>query len=126
MKQGKIIDAYKALNKLASCQLPIKTAYQLHKLRTALKSAWDFQCEEEGKLIERLQPVADADGNLTFATMEDKKEFLRVQHELSEQEQEIDYQPVTMELLDGITLSANDIDMLDGFVTFGEGNDVHD
>ena len=125
MKQGKIIDAYMALNKLASCQLPIKTAYQIHKLRTALKSAWDFQCEEEGKLLERLHPVADADGNLTFATMEDKKEFLRVQHELSEQEQEIDYQPVTVGFSDGITLSANDIDALDGFVTFGEGNDVH-
>lgn len=125
MKQGKIIDAYKALNKLASYQLPIKTAYQLHKLRTALKSAWDFQCEEEGKLIERLQPVADADGNLTFKNMEGKKEFLRVQKELAEQEQEIDFQPVTMELLDGITLSANDIDALDGFVTFREENDVH-
>lgn len=125
MKQGKIIDAYKALNKLASCQLPIKTAYQIHKLRAALKSAWDFQCEEEGKLIERLHPVADADGNLTFATMEGKKEFLRVQHELSEQEQEIDFQPVVIGFSDGITLSANDIDMLDGFVTFGEGNDVH-
>lgn len=125
MKQGKIIDAYKALSKLASCQLPIKTAYQLHKLRTALKSAWEFQCEEEGKLIERLHPVADADGNLTFATMESKKEFLRVQHELSEHEQEIDFQPVVIGFSDGITLSANDIDALDGFVTFGEGNDVH-
>lgn len=125
MKQGKIIDAYKALNKLASCQLPIKTAYQLHKLRTALKSAWDFQCEEEGKLLERLHPVADADGNLTFATMEGKKEFLRVQHELSEHEQEIDFQPVTVGFSDGITLSANDIDALDGFVTFVEDNDVH-
>ena len=125
MKQGKIIDAYKALSKLASCQLPIKTAFQLHKLRTALKSAWGFQCEEEGKLIERLRPAVDADGNLTFATMEDKKEFLRVQNEIAEQEQEIDYQPVTVGLLDGITLSANDIDALDGFVTFGEGNDVH-
>ena len=126
MKQGKIIDAYKALNKLASCQLPIKTAFQLHKLRTALKSAWDFQCEEEGKVLERLHPVADADGNLTFATMEDKKEFLRIQHELSEQEQEIDYQPVTVGFSDGITLSANDIDALDGFVTFEGGSDVHD
>ena len=125
MKQGKIIDAYKALNKLASCSLPIKTAYALHKLRAALKSAWEFQCEEEGKLIERLRPIADADGNLTFATMEGKKEFLRVQHELSEQEQEIDFQPVTVGLLDGITLSVHDIDALDGFVTFGEGNDVH-
>lgn len=126
MKQGKIIDAYKALNKLSACSLPIKTAYALHKLRANLKSVWDFQCEEEGKLIERLQPIADADGNLTFATMEGKKEFLRVQHELSEQEQEIDFQPVTVGLLDGITLSANDIDMLDGFVTFEEGRNVHD
>lgn len=125
MKQGKIIDAYKALNKLASCQLPIKTAYQLHKLRTALKSAWDFQCEEEGKLIERLNPTATSDGNLQFKCMEDKQEFLRVQKELAEQEQEIDFQPVTVGLLDGITLSANDIDALDGFVTFWEENDVH-
>ena len=125
MKQGKIIDAYKALNKLASCQLQIKTAYQLHKLRAALKSAWDFQCEEEGKLIERLNPTATADGNLQFKCMEDKQEFLRIQKELAEQEQEIDYQPVAIGFSDGITLSANDIDMLDGFVTFGEGNDVH-
>lgn len=125
MKQGKIIDAYKVLNKLASCQLPIKTAFQLHKLRSALKSAWDFQCEEEGKLIERLNPSATSDGNLQFKCMEDKQEFLRIQKELAEQEQEIDYQPVTVGFLDGITLSANDIDALDGFVTFGEDNDVH-
>lgn len=125
MKQGKIINAYKALNKLASCQLPIKTAYQLHKLRVALKSAWDFQCEEEGKLIERLNPIATSDGNLQFKCMEDKQEFLRVQNELSEQEQEIDFQPVTVGFSDGITLSANDIDALDGFVTFWEENDVH-
>ena len=126
MKQSKIVDAFKALNKLSACPLPIKTAYAVHKLRMALRPVWEFQCEEEGKAIERLRPIADADGNLTFATMEGKKEFLRVQHELSEQEQEIDFQPVTVGLLDGITLSANDIDALDGFVTFGEDNDVHD
>lgn len=125
MKQGKIIDAYKALNKLASCQLPIKTAFQLHKLRTALKPAWDFQCEEEGKLIERLNPSATSDGNLQFKCTKDKQEFLRVQKELAEQEQEIDFQPVTVGFSDGITLSANDIDALDGFVTFVEDNDVH-
>lgn len=126
MKQGKIIDAYKALNKLSAYSLPIKTAYALHNLRTALKSAWDFQCEEEEKLIARLRPAADEDGNLTFANMEGKKEFLRVQHELCEQEQEIDFRPVTVGLLDGISMSANDIDALDGFVTFEGGNDVHD
>lgn len=125
MKQEKIIDAYKVLNKLSACPLPIKTAYALHKLRVALKSVWDFQCEEEEKLIERLRPAVDADGNLTFATMEVKKEFLRIQHELSEQEQKIDFQPVTVGLLDGITLSVHDIDALDGFVKFEEGNDVH-
>lgn len=126
MKQGKIIDAYKVLDKLAACPLPIKTAYAIHKLRAALKSAWEFQCEEEGKLIERLKPAVAANGNLTFANMEGKNEFLRVQNELAEQEQEIEFQPIAMELLDGISLSANDIDMLDGFVTFEEGRDVHD
>lgn len=125
MKQKKIVDAYKALNKLAACPLPIKTAYAVHKLRTALRPVWDFQCEEEGKAIDRLRPVVTGDGDLTFPSMESKREFLRVQSELAGQEHEIDFQPVTIELLDGITLSANDIDALDGFVTFEEGNDVH-
>lgn len=125
MKQGKIIDAYKALNKLSSCPLPIKTAYAIHRLRTALKPAWDFQCEEEGKLIDRLHPTVTAEGNLTFANIEKKQEFLRVQNELAEQEQEIDFRPVKVGLLDGIALSANDIETLDGFITFEEENDVH-
>lgn len=125
MKQGKIIDAYKALNKLSACPLPIKTAYALHKLRASLKSVWDFQCEEEEKLIDRLGPSVADNGDLVFKNWGDKQEFLRVQKELAEQEQEIDYQPVTVGFLDSITLSANDIDMLDGFVKFEEENNVH-
>lgn len=125
MKQSKIINAYKALNNLSSCPLPIKTAYSLHKLRAALKSVWEFQCEEEGKMIERLNPTVDDNGDLVFKNLDDKQEFLRIQKELAEQEQEINYQPVTVGLLDGITLSANDIDMLDGFVMFEVENDVH-
>lgn len=126
MKQSKIVDAFKALNKLSACPLPIKTAYAVHKLRMALRPVWEFQCEEEGKAIERLRPAVSADGGLTFANMEGKQAFLRVQSDLAEQEHEIDFQPVTIGLLDGITLSANDIDALDGFVTFEEGRDVHD
>lgn len=125
MKQGKIIEAYKALNKLSACPLPIKIAYALHNLRAALKSAWEFQCEEEGKVIERLSPSVADNGDLVFKSVGDKQEFLRVQKELAEQEQEINYQPVTVGLLDVITLSANDIDMLDGFVKFEEENNVH-
>lgn len=125
MKQGKIIDAYKVLNKLSSCPLPIKVAYAIHKLRTVLKPAWDFQCEEEGKLIDWLNPSVTDSGDLMFKNWDDKQEFLRVQNEIAEQEQEIDFQPVTVGMLEGITLSANDIDALDGFVTFKEENDVH-
>jgi len=121
MKQGKIIKACKALNNLAVQPLPIKDAYALHKLRAALRPTWDFQLEEEEKEINRLQPQHQQDGDLLFKTPEDAGTFREKLKELEGNEVSVEYKPVTLRMAEGMALSADDIEALEGFVTFTEG-----
>lgn len=121
MKQGKIIKAMKALNILAAQALPIKTACAVHRMRVALRPAWEFQQEEEEKLFSRLHPTFNSDGNLDFKTPKDAQEFREKMKELEEMEAEgIAIQPITVATVEGIRLSAYDIEALDGFVNFTE------
>lgn len=121
MKQGDVIRAYKALQKLSAETLPIKIACKLHRLKTQLRTAWEFQLEEEGKLIDQLHPIAGEDGKLTFQSKEDSDLFRERLSELSQSEaDDMTFDPVTVPMMDGISLSADDIEALEGFVMFSE------
>ena len=121
MKQGKIIQAMKALNTLAAQALPIKTACAIHRMRVALRPAWEFQQEEEEKLLSRLHPMLNSNGSLDFKTPKDAQEFREKLKELADMEADgIAIQPINVATMEGIKLSANDIEALDGFVSFTE------
>ena len=118
MHQSQIILAYKSLAKLSRQDIPIRDACRLHRLSQALKPVWDFQAQEEGKLIEKLNPTL-SDGTVTFKTEQDAQEYASRLKELAEMEvDDIVYTPVTMPIPDGVTMSVRDVEALDGFVTF--------
>lgn len=129
MKQETIIRAMKALNTLAAQSLPIKAACAIHRMRTQLRPAWDFQREEEEKLIARLQPAIDQAGTLTFATPEDAQIFRDKIAEMNEMDAEGNTLPegvpihavvLPVSALNGIQITANDVAALEGFVSFTE------
>lgn len=129
MKQAQIIRAMQALNNLAAQALPIKAACAIHRMRVTLRPAWDFQHEEEEKMLARLKPTFDQAGNLDFKTPDDAQEFRDKIAELGEMDAEGNtlpggntIQPVALPVrtLDGIQITANEVEALEGFVTFTE------
>ena len=120
MTQKKIIDAYKALQRLATQPMPIKTAYALHKLRQRMKPAFDFQAERERALMDELQPAMEGESQLRFKSAEDAQRWVAAMEELAGMETEIEIEPVTVAMADGITISPDDIGALDGVVIFEE------
>lgn len=121
MTQKQVIDAYKALTKLNTQPLPMKTAYALHKLRRALQPAWDFQVEQEGALFDKLKPTPIGNGALQFKSPDELKTWNQTIDELNAMPSDIEFAPVTVTMDDAISITPDDIDRLEGFVIFEEG-----
>ena len=127
MTQIELVNAYKALSHLAVQTLPLKAAYGIHKLRRALLPAWEFQVAQEQALIERYGGEVDG-STIRFGdphdpgVVERAKAYTEAINDLNALEADYDPQPpVRMALTNDIVLSANEIDALDGFVTFEGG-----
>ena len=117
MKQSAVIKAYKALIKLGQRDLPIKLAFDLFKLKTALQPHFDFQVAEEKKAS--ANATANPDGSITFGTPEEAAAFRQKLMELGDIDVELKVKPVQIPLsIPGLTLSMEDIAALDGFVQF--------
>ena len=117
MKQGAIIKAYRALNKLSQQDLPIRLAFDLFRIRQALQPQWDFQVSEENKAT--AGATVDASGNVSFAdpaAAEACRERLR---ELMEIDVDLTVSPAQIPLnTPGLRLSIDDVDALSGLVNF--------
>ncbi len=131
MKQGKIIEAYKVLQRLSALPLPLTAAYGLHKLRNALQSQWDFQLEQEDKVIQECDGIVDENGIIHFPDDpprgeeanetndygKSREEFNKRINELSELDAEVTLPVVSLSInTPGMKLSMNDLAALDGFV----------
>ena len=125
MKQGKIIKAYMAINKLYEQKLPLSVSHKLWMLRQKLTPTWDFQVDKEHEVILKYDPNISVDGNVTFKSDADSKacreEYNKVCAELENIDVDLgDFKKVTIHLDDKIELSLGDIEALDEFVDFVE------
>ena len=118
MKQGKAVNAYKTLCKLSNKQLRLKTAYEIYVLKNKLKEIYDFQIEQEKKLIEEYGARFSEDGKLQFCNTEDATNFMKMINEISELDCEIEYMPVSISSDEDIMISIDEIENLKGFVEF--------
>ena len=66
MTHKQAFEAYNALFKLNQQPMPIKTAYQIHKLMNALKPEFDFRVDAEKKLLDELQPESINGSRVSF------------------------------------------------------------
>lgn len=113
---NKIVGGYKALLDISNQNMSAKTSYALYKIRMALKPSWDFQIEREKSLMEKYGE-RDSDGNYTIKSVEGRREFMQMIAELNSMEEELDIEPITMELPD-INMSIEQIDAISNFVHF--------
>lgn len=119
MKHGQIVNAHKTLMKLSGQKLSLLAAYNVYKLVNETKKAWNFQIEQEQKLFDELHPVQEEAG-LRFKTAEDAQTFNDKMRELYEMESDIEIKPISIRLVEDVTLTPADIETQDGFVEFTE------
>ena len=121
MKQLQINKAYGALNKLANMQMPVRDAYRLYLLTEQIKPSYNFELEQEKKLLEKYEGVLDqGSGTFQFKDRETMEAFGREMKELNDFDAEIEFDPVeiSMDALGTQKLTPVDIMCLEGFVAF--------
>lgn len=120
MTQGKLVSAYKVISNLYQQRLPLPIAYKLYKLKAALQPAWDFQVDAERKLIDEFKPIAQDDGRLKFVDADSAQAFDGRVKEVLAMEYDIEVTPITLPMIDGLSITPIDIENLEGIVTFTE------
>lgn len=119
MKQLKIIETYKILEKYKKEPWSLPSSRKLYDLKTRLQKEWDFQYEEEQKLLDELQPEITEEG-MKFASTEDADKYRNLIKELSDMDVEIEGLPVHIPDAgnEKVHIPTEDIEKLEGFVKF--------
>ena len=125
MKQSKIIQAYKALTNLSQQKLPLSVSHKLWTLARTLQPHWEFQTNEEAKVLEKYNPTPCDDGSMDFGSAERarecKAEYEKTVAEIAELDIDLgDFKKITLHLDDKIDISIGEIEALSEFVEFEE------
>lgn len=115
--QGKAIQAYKVIEKLSGGNMPLPVAYKFFKMRKALMPQYEFQIEEERKLLEKCGAIHQ-DGSWMFESEQGKNEFIELLDKIGKIEVDVDMEKQSISLDTNIELSIEDMEALDGFVNF--------
>ena len=128
MKQGQIITACHSLDKLMDQDISLALAKKVFDMREKLQPAWNFQVRQEEKIAGKYPNVDPGKLSVQYDTgnAELEKErlaeldgFIKELKELSEMEQEIDVEPITIYVdQENIKMAGKDIKALKGFITF--------
>lgn len=128
MKQGKIIRAYKALEKLMQQDTPLPIAMRVFDLHEILRPSWEFQIIQEQKLQDKYKSVDFSTFSVSFKTDDENDKKLKLA-ELSACEKEIKDlaemdRDVVIEVIEipinmvSVKMAGSDIEALKGFVEF--------
>lgn len=119
--QGKAVNAFMAITRLASSPMPSFAAYKLFKLKKLLRDAVEFQTEQEKKLVDEMGgTVNDSNGRVMFDDPEKYLEFSMRQKELQEMEYEVDSEKLIMYMKELPNISIADIETLEPFIEWKE------
>ncbi|MBQ8619045.1 MAG: hypothetical protein IJ418_16235 [Clostridia bacterium] len=120
MKQYQINRAFGALSRLANLQLPVRDSRNVYMLSKCLEDAYNFELEQEKKLIEKYHGVLGNDGGVVFQNGDDAVGFNSELSELNSLDVEVKFEPVVIncDVMEGQRITPFDIACLDGFVTF--------
>lgn len=117
MKQIKIINAYKVIQKYEQKELPLDIAYAFFKLKKELADQWNFQIEREQAIYDKYSPKNE-DGKLIFDSSESQRKFSEELGELLSMDVDWFEDKIKVDIGDRLMLSVADIEALDDFMTF--------
>ena len=120
----KTLSAFYLLNSLNSVRMKsTATSRKLFGLKTLTKPAFEFYQEEEKKIIEDLGGTIAEDGTIIFSENQEEnfKKLAEGRSELYKSEWEIPIdKPVIFHDAEGVQVSGNDIEILQGLAEFLE------
>lgn len=128
MKQGQIIKAYKALDKLMAQDVPLQIAFSVFEMREKLRPSWEFQIVEEEKIQKKYPNVNfetlsvqwtrddEADKKLKLAELNAcEKDF----EALTLLDRVLEIEPIQIPMHEvSIKMAGKDIEALKGFIEF--------
>lgn len=115
--QGSVIKAYKAIEALSNQPLPLPVSYKLFKLKKKLAPHFEFQETQELSLFDQYRPTFE-NGELIFASNEDRDQFIEKMKEVGSLEVEVDMEPEQMQMDENMKISISTIEALAEFITF--------
>ena len=115
MTQGEAVKAYGAIIKMGQ-KATGTAAFSLFRLKKELKEIFEFQNEEEQKIIQKFGGQVIEGGILVIADKEKREQAIAEIEELHKMECEIQPVKIQASAIPEITLA--EIEALDGFVEF--------
>ncbi len=119
---GKACAAFVALSQIRSIVKGLDALHVFH-MRNKLKDAVDFMAEEELKIVNELDGMVTETGTVIIPDKEKRKEYLVGRKKLEEMPYEVNADPITIQIDRCPDVTAEQIEMLDGFVIFKEGEE---
>lgn len=120
MKLEKIVNAYPALSKLAGQDLPLPILYRFSKILAALEPEIHFFMTQKEKIFEELGVIEDECYTIppenTMIFSEKVQALADIDADITPEEIGL---PLELPLIDGVTLSYNDLQYLESFVKLG-------
>lgn len=114
---GNLVNAEGPLNKLIQATLPIKAAYSLKKLATAVDGETRYFHEQKQKFI---QDLGTAEGDVVTVTEANVPEYRKRILELLDVEVELSVKPLDLSTLGEYAISAVDLSLLEAITVMPE------
>ncbi len=111
--------AYCSACRSSSCRFRWPTPCTRRRKPWILDPQWQFQLEQEQKLIRDCGAELHPDGTVTFPDDAARESYVAAALELNAMETEIEVPEIVLPENSGLSLSVNEIDALDGIVKWG-------
>lgn len=119
---GKALAAFVALNQIRGMVKGMDALHVYH-MKNRLKESVDFFSEEEMRLVNEAGGIVTENGTVLIPDKEKRKQYIAERKALDELPCEIPAEPITIRIDRCPDVTAEQIELLAGFVIFEEGHD---
>ncbi|WP_373143858.1 hypothetical protein [[Clostridium] innocuum] len=113
LKNKQIVDAQSALGKMLNTALPAKQSYHIKKTLESVKKQAVFLEERRTDLIKKYGVEKNGNYSIPDDDLTARKKYFDEYKELLELEEEIDVRQITLDELDRVELTANELESIE-------------
>ena len=120
MTYSQVVQGKQAIDRICGMSFPIRTAYQLFKMKKVIDSLFEFEVGQEKQAVEKYGGTIQKDGTIKFDHGENGLSFADEIDALLKTEVSEKVEPVVIDMKDieDMSVSPAMIRQLEGFVTF--------